>query len=211
MTYANTRERYGKRSSNRDQWDDFPYRGLTPVRVNQLQDTPYGLQIQKRSPREILEKKAENKRSFGHLLHVTKDGRKLSKSKRKEDCFKSDTEEEILLKLHYLNTIHALNQGASLEDLDPLNDMKASRLLYAKTSLKENILQIEASHIEETFLREKSMLEAKIHMHAEDEEMWRSQLLMMWSVRSPSMTMRNMSTRLRKLDGFQMSKLMSAA
>ena len=43
-------------------YDCTPYRGLRPAKVVTQQDMPFSLRMHNRSPREILEKKAEMKR-----------------------------------------------------------------------------------------------------------------------------------------------------
>ena len=96
--------------------DDVPYRGLTPVRIGQLQDTPIRLQLQRRSPREILEQKAKIKTT----IPTTREGVKLTKSAKThtdDGCSILDTEEEVLMKLYYLNIIDALIQGVSLDNI----------------------------------------------------------------------------------------------
>ena len=93
-----------------DNIDDVPYRGLTPVRISRLQDTPIPLQLQRRSPRQILEQKAKVR-----TTPTTKDAKNKIGSADESSIF--DTDEEIRMKLHYLNIIDALIQGVSLEIL----------------------------------------------------------------------------------------------
>ena len=189
-----------------DNIDDVPYRGLTPVRINHLQDTPIRLQLQRRSPRQILEQKAKVKTT----IPTKKDAKNPpSKIGSADECSIFDTDKEVRMKLHYLNIIDALIQGVSLENLSHFNELKELKRLLAEASVKEDNVKVEALRQEERFWRQKAMLEAKRHIHAEDEELCRSQLIMMWSVRSFSSHRPSAPRRLRKLDSHQMSKLIS--
>ena len=147
--------------------DDVPYRGLTPVRISRLQDTPIPLQLQRRSPRQILEKKAKVRTT----IPTTKDAKNKICSADESSIF--DTDEEIRMKLHYLNIIDALIQGVSLENLSHFNELKELKRLLAEASVKEDNIRVEALRQEERFWRQKAMLEAKKHIHAEDEELCR--------------------------------------
>ena len=188
-----------------DNTDDVPYRGLTPVRISRLQDTPIPLQLQRRSPRQILEKKAKVRTT----IPTTRDTKKEISSSDESSIF--DTDEEIRMKLHYLNIIDALIQGVSLENLSHFNELKELKRLLAEASVKEDNIRGEALRQEERFWRQKAMLEAKRHIHAEDEEFCRSQLIMMWSMRGSSVHRPSAPRRLRKIDSHQMSKLITMA
>ena len=188
-----------------DNIDDVPYRGLTPVRITRLQDTPIPLQLQRRSPRQILEKKAKVRTT----IPTTRDTKKEISSSDESSIF--DTDEEIRMKLHYLNIIDALIQGVSLENLSHFNELKELKRLLAEASVKEDNIRGEALRQEERFWRQKAMLEAKRHIHAEDEEFCRSQLIMMWSMRGSSVHRPSAPRRLRKIDSHQMSKLITMA
>ena len=188
-----------------DNIDDVPYRGLTPVRVSRLQDTPIPLQLQRRSPRHILEQKAKSKTT----IPTTKDKDADIGSDGESTIF--DTDEEVRMKLHYLNIIDALTQGVSLTNLSHFNELKELKRLSAEASVKEDNIRVEALRQEERFWRQKAMLEAKRHIHAEDEEFCRSQLIMMWSMRGSSVHRPSAPGRLRKIDSHQMSKLITMA
>ena len=188
-----------------DNNDDVPYRGLTPVRISRLQDTPIPLQLQRRSPRQILEQKAKSKTT----IPTTKDKDADIGSDGESTIF--DTDEEVRMKLHYLNIIDALIQGVSLENLSYFNELKELKRLLAEASVKEDNVKVEAMRQEERFWRQKAKLEAKRHIHAEDEEFCRSQMIMMWSVRGSSVHRPSYPRRLRKLDSHQMSKLITMA
>eukprot|EP00092_Neocalanus_flemingeri_P024077 GFUD01026118.1.p1 GENE.GFUD01026118.1~~GFUD01026118.1.p1 ORF type:complete len:355 (+),score=173.77 GFUD01026118.1:245-1309(+) len=84
--------------------DSTPYRGLRPARVVTQQNTPFGLRLLTRSPREILEKKAEMERE-------TKSG---VEDLVEEDGIEMEVEGEIRLKLFYLGMIHRMREGESL-------------------------------------------------------------------------------------------------
>ena len=188
--------------------DDVPYRGLTPVRIGQLQDTPIRLQLQRRSPREILEQKAKIKTT----IPTTREGVKLTKSAKThtdDGCSILDTEEEVLMKLYYLNIIDALIQGVSLDNILHFNEIKESKRLMVELNMKEDNLEIRASRYEENFWHQKAMLEAKRHIHAEDEELYKGQAVRMLSARAPSAPGPRKSRRFRKLDNHQMSKLIN--
>ena len=187
-----------------DNIDDVPYRGLTPVRITRLQDTPIPLQLQRRSPRQIIEQKAKVR-----TTPTTKDAKKKISSADESSIF--DTDEEIRMKLHYLNIIDALIQGVSLENLSHFNELKELKRLLAEASVKEDNVRVEALRQEERFWRQKAMVEAKRHIDAEDEELCRSQLIMMRSVRGASVHRPSAPWRLRKLDSYQMSKLLTLA
>ena len=113
------------------------------------------------------------------------------------------------MKLHYLNIIDALSQGVSLENLSHFNELKELKRLLAQSSVREDEEKVEALRQEERFWRQKAMLEAKRHIHAEDEELCRRQLIMMWSVSGSSAHRPTAPRRLRKLDNHQMSKLIT--
>ena len=185
--------------------DDVPYRGLTPVRIGQLQDTPIPLQLQRRSPREILEQKAKIKTT----IHTTQDGNKCSRTATDDGCSILDTHEEVLVKLHYLNIIDALSQGVSLDNISHFDEVKESKRMMAEAIMKEDNLKTRASQHEESFWRQQAILEAKIHIHAEDEELCRGQLIRIWSARSSNVPRPSTSRRLRKLDSHQMAKLIT--
>ena len=188
--------------------DDVPYRGLTPLRIGQLQDTPIRLQLQRRSPREILEQKAKIKTT----IPTTREGMKLTKSAKThtdDGCSILDTEEEVLMKLYYLNIIDALIQGVSLDNILHFNEIKESKRLMVELNMKEDNLEIRASRYEESFWHQKAMLEAKRHIHAEDEELYKGQAVRMLSARASSVPGPSKSRRLRKLDNHQMSKLIN--
>ena len=188
--------------------DDVPYRGLTPVRIGQLQDTPIRLQLLKRSPREILDQKAKIKTT----IPTTREGRKLAKSSKTltdDGCSILDTEEEVLMKLYYLNIIDALIQGVSLDNILHFNEIKESKRLMAELNMKEGNLEIRASRYEESFWRQKAMLEAKRHIYAEDEDLCKGQAVRMSSARALSVPRPSTSRKLRKLDNHQMSKLIT--
>ena len=84
-----------------DNIDDVPYRGLTPVRINHLQDTPIRLQLQRRSPRQTLEQKAKVKTS----ILAKKSSPKYQPSNAKiglaDECSIFDTDEEVRMKLRH--------------------------------------------------------------------------------------------------------------
>ena len=186
--------------------DDVPYRGLTPVRIGQLQDTPIPLQLQRRSPREILEQKAKIRTT----IPKTQDGIKCSRTASDDGCsLILDTHEEVLAKLRYLNIIDALSKGFSLDDINYFDEVKEAKRLMAEAIMKEDNLKTEASQYEESFWRQQAILEAKIHIHAEDEEFCRGQLIRIWSARASSIPRHSTSRRLRKLDSYQMSKLIT--
>ena len=75
------------------------YRGLWEDKVVTNKDMPFGLRMLSRSPREILEKKAEMKRE-GQTGVVEVEG-----------FDKVDVEKEIQVKLFYLRMIHRLKEG----------------------------------------------------------------------------------------------------
>ena len=75
--------------------------------------------------------------------------------------------------------------------------------------MKEDNLKTRASQHEESFWRQQAILEAKIHIHAEDEELCRGQLIRIWSARSSIVPRPSTSRRLRKLDSHQMAKLIT--
>ena len=185
--------------------DNVPYRGLTPVRIGQLQDTPIPLQLQRRSPREILEQKAKIKTT----IHTTQDGIKCSRTATDDERSILDTHEEVLVKLHYLNIIDALSQGVSLDNISHFDEVKESKRMMAEAIMKEDNLKTRASQHEESFWRQQAILEAKIHIHAEDEELCRGQLIRIWSARSSNVPRPSTSRRLRKLDSHQMAKLIT--
>ena len=185
--------------------DDVPYRGLTPVRIGQLQDTPIRLQLQKRSPREILEQKAKIKTT----IPTTQEGMKLPRTYTDDGCSIIDTEEEVLMKLHYINIINALIQGVSLDNIIHFNEIKESKRLMAELNMKEYNLELRSSLHEASFWRQKTMLEAMRHIHAEDEELCKGQAIRMWSARASSVSGPSTSRRLRKLDNHQMSNLIT--
>ena len=66
------------------------------------QDMPFSLRMHNRSPREILEKKAEMKRE---------DKAGVEDVEEKEDVDKMVVEGEIRVKLFYLGMIHRLREG----------------------------------------------------------------------------------------------------
>ena len=185
--------------------DDVPYRGLTPVKIGQLQDTPIPLQLQRRSPREILEQKAKIRTT----IPKTQDGIKCSRTATDDGCSIPDTHEEVLAKLHYLNIIDALSKGFSLDDINYFDEVKDSKRLMAEAIMKEDNLKTKASQLEESFWRQQAILEAKIHIHSEDEELCRGQLIRIWSARASIIPRHSTSGRLRKLDSHQMSKLIA--
>ena len=164
-----------------DNIDDVPYRGLTPVRITRLQDTPIPLQLQRRSPRQIIEQKAKVR-----TTPTTKDAKKKISSADESSIF--DTDEEIRMKLHYLNIIDALIQGVSLENLSHFNELKELKRLLAEASVKEDNIRVEALRQEERFWRQKAMVEAKRHIDAEDEELCRSQRLQRAQTKCPQET-----------------------
>ena len=89
-----------------DSIDDVPYRGLTPIRINCLQDIPIRLQLQRRSPRQILEQKAKVRTTIPSKKDVKN---QPSKIRTANECSIFDADEEIRVKLHYLNIIDALS------------------------------------------------------------------------------------------------------
>lgn len=94
--------------------DSTPYRGLRPARVVTNQDVPIGLKMHTRSPREILEKKAEMER----------DGKaSVKKVDENDNGDEAVVEGEIRMKLFYLNMIHQLREGGSLGQPDEVTTL----------------------------------------------------------------------------------------
>ena len=98
-----------------------------------------------------------------------------------------------------------------MENLSHFNELKELKRLLAEASVKEDNIRGEALRQEERFWRQKAMLEAKRHIHAEDEEFCRSQLIMMRSMRGSRVHRPSDPRRLRKLDSHQMFKLITMA
>ena len=120
---------------------DYPYRGLTPVRVTQLPNVPCLLQLHKRSPKEILENKSAN---IGFMTDAT------FTSKEIEIDFDdlSMVEEEIQMKLFYLSVIELLSQGFSMEDCQMYHEMEKYRSSLAHLQIQEQTMWSEISGLE---------------------------------------------------------------
>jgi len=117
----------GSNSSTEMVTDFTPYRGLRPAKVVTNQDMPFSLRMLSRSPREILEKKAE----------MVKVG--------KADTANVDeqaVENEIRVKLFYLEMIRRLKEGSGVRKAEEVStlvlgikDMK-DKIEQAKTLIK---------------------------------------------------------------------------
>ena len=122
---------------------DYPYRGLTPVRVTQLPNVPCLLQLHKRSPKQILENKSFNA-SF--LKTLTTNSKEFEFSVDLDDL--SLIEEEIQMKLFYLSVIELLSQGFSMEDCQMYHEMEKYRSSLAHLQIQEQTMWSEISGLE---------------------------------------------------------------
>ena len=104
---SNFQLKYNEVSDSKSDWfspprpgpdGDYPYRGLTPVRVTQLPNVPCPLQLHKRSPQQILEKKSQN---VCFIKASSSSGN--SQTTPEEDL--TLIEEEIRMKLFYLEKV----------------------------------------------------------------------------------------------------------
>jgi len=153
-----------------------PYRGLRPVRVVSQNNLPFHLRLQTRSPKEILEKKAKMDRGTKTRFEVT--------SAAKANI----VENEIKMKLFYLDIISKLRDGESLcnaEEVAPLVlrlEETKKKILTAKMMLKnsveeQKVLQWQVVEAEQKLANVERDLHSSREMYSMLENFYTSSLL----------------------------------
>jgi len=149
----------------------LPYRGLRPVRVVSQKNLPFQLRLQTRSPKEILEKKA-----------------KLSRGAKTSAAKANIIENEIKVKLFYLDIISKLRDGESLcnaEEVAPLVlrlDETKKKIHTANTMLKtsveeQKVLQWQVVEAEQKLANVERDLHSSREMYSMLENFYTSSLL----------------------------------